>query len=78
MSILPLAKSSSPHIQYTTDREHRVVASGNSIVFDNEGSTGCRGSHAKGSNVRCSEYDTDLQNLEISNVDVAADYSLGM
>lgn len=55
-----------------------MVASGNSIVFENEGSTGCRGSHAKGSNVRCNEYDTGSQSLEFRNYDVAADYSLGM
>jgi hypothetical protein len=77
---LPVATSGSPPIEFTTDKEHRVVASETSIVFDNEGSTGCRGGHAKGSNVvvRCNEYDTGSQSLEVCNDVVAADYSLGM
>jgi hypothetical protein len=79
VSILPLTKSGSPHIEYTNDKEHRVVASETSIVLNNEGSTGCRRSHAKNANVivHCSEYDTVSQSLEFCN-DVAADYGLGM
>jgi hypothetical protein len=65
-------------MEFTTDKEHRVVASGNSIIFDNEGSTGCSGSRSTGSNVHCNQYDTGSQSLEVCNDDVAADYSLGM
>jgi hypothetical protein len=80
VSILPLTKSGSPHIEYTNDKEHRKVASETSIVLDNEGSTGCRGSHTKNANVvvHCNEYDTVSQNLEFCNDAVAADYGLGM
>jgi hypothetical protein len=58
-----------------------MVASGNSVVLDNEGSTGYRESHAKGVNVvnvDCNEYDMGWQSLEICNDLVAADYSLGV
>jgi hypothetical protein len=51
-----------------------VVASGNSIVLYNEESTGCRGSHAKGSTVRRNEYDTGSQSLGACNDVVAADW----
>jgi hypothetical protein len=78
VSILPLAKSSSLHIEFTTNKEHCMFASGNSTVFDNEGSTGCRGSHAMGFNVCCHEYETGSQSLEVCNDDVAAAESLGM
>jgi hypothetical protein len=76
--ILPLAESSLPEIEYTNNKEHRMVASGSSIVLDNEGSTGCRGSQAKGCNVHCNEYDTRSQSLEVCNDAAAADYMLGM
>jgi hypothetical protein len=47
VSIIPLTESGSPHIEYTNDKEHRVVASETSIVLDYEENTGCRRSHTK-------------------------------
>jgi hypothetical protein len=60
VSILPLIKLVSPPIDFTTGEEQRAVRSETSIVLANEGSTGCRESHAKYSNVvvHCNEYDT--------------------
>jgi hypothetical protein len=80
VSFLPIVTPGSPPTEFTTDKEHRMVASETSIVTDSKRSTGCRGSHAKGSNVvvvHCNAYDTGSQSLEICNV-VAADYSLVM
>jgi hypothetical protein len=80
VSILPLKTSVSPPIDFTTGEEHRAVDSETSIVFDNEGSTGFRESHAKCSDVivHCNEYDTGSQSLEVRHDVVAADYSRGM
>ena len=51
-----------------------------SIVLENKGNKGCRESHANCSDVivHCNGYDTGSRNLEVRDVDVAADYSLGM
>jgi hypothetical protein len=66
-------------MEYTNDKEHRVVGSETSRVLDNEGSTGCRGSHTKNANVvHGNEYDTVSQSLEFCNDVVAADYGLRM
>jgi hypothetical protein len=78
VSIFPRTESSPPQVSYTNNKELRVVAGGNSIVHNNEGSAGCRGSQAEGSNVCCNEYDTGSRGLEVCNDVVAADYMLGM
>ena len=78
--ILPLKKSVSLPIDFTTGEEHRAVSSVTSIVLANEGSTGCRESHAKCSNVivHDNEYDTGSRNMKVRNDHVAADYSRGL
>jgi hypothetical protein len=74
---IPPIKTTSPPIVYSTGEEHSEVVSETSIALDNDGSTSCRESHAKCSDiiVRCNEYDTGSRNLEVRNDDVAADYS---
>jgi hypothetical protein len=77
MSILPLKTSVLPPIDFTTGEEHRAIISETSIVLDNKGSMGCRESRAKCSDVivHCNEYDTGSRILEVSDDDVATDYS---